>query len=63
MSYLMYTIISFMIGVFTLTGDVQKIVYFSDPLGELAFCVVSFMLSMLFFTAWYDSLQTVRRNK
>lgn len=44
--YLIIGIVTFALGVFTMTGDVQKFIKFSDPLGEIAFCVFAFLASM-----------------
>jgi hypothetical protein len=40
-------LISFLIGLFTLTGDVQKVIYFADPLNEMAFAVVAMTISII----------------
>ncbi len=40
-------LISFTIGLLTLSGHIQQVIYFADPLNELAFASVAFTTSIL----------------
>ncbi len=44
--YLFLSCISLLAGIFTLTGELQKVIKFTDPLSEIIFCVFSFLLFM-----------------
>jgi cation transport ATPase len=44
--YAVGAILSIALGVFTLTGDVQQYIKFSNPLAELFFCVTSLLLGV-----------------
>jgi len=47
MKYFLGFLISLLISLFTLSGDVQKVIYFADPLNEMAFAVVAMTISII----------------
>lgn len=62
MYYLLMSIVTFVVGVLLMTGDVQKIIMFQNTLAEMAMCMVSFMMSILFFAAFRDGKKTGNLN-
>lgn len=48
------------VGLFTLTGDVQKIIEFANPIGELAFCILFFIIGLFSFAG---AIQVINERK
>jgi hypothetical protein len=48
LGYLSVAAIALSIAVFTVTGDVQRFIKFADPLNEMAFAFIFFMLGAAF---------------
>jgi hypothetical protein len=56
-------LISFLIGLFTLTGDVQKVIYFADPLNEMAFAVVAMTISIICLIVLFSPDEDTKRKR
>ena len=48
--FLSISIVSMLVGFFTITGTIQSIIQFSDPLNEMAFCVLAFTMGLISLT-------------
>jgi hypothetical protein len=42
-------ILGIVIGIGTMTGHVQEVIKFADPLNEMFFCVMSFLIGVMGF--------------
>lgn len=62
MYYLLMSIVTFVVGVLLMTGDAQKILVFQTSLAEMAMCMMSFMMSILFFAAFRDGKKSGNLN-
>ena len=51
LGYLAAAVACFVIGFFTLTGDTQTVINFTDPLGDLVFCVFAILGGLFLTTA------------
>jgi hypothetical protein len=56
-------LISLLIALFTLSGDVQKVIYFADPLNEMAFAVVAMTLSIICLIALFIPDEDAKRRR
>ena len=63
MKFFLGFLISFLIGLFTLTGDVQKVIYFADPLNEMAFAVVAMTISIICIIALFIPDEETKRRR
>tara|TARA_B100000780_G_C20706452_1_gene280873 strand:- start:53 stop:235 length:183 start_codon:yes stop_codon:yes gene_type:complete len=45
--FLSISIVSILVGFFTITGAIQSIIPFADPLNEMAFCVLAFTVGLI----------------
>ena len=48
--FLSISVISMLIGFFTITGTTQSIISFAGPLNEMAFCVFAFTIGLISLT-------------
>lgn len=56
-------LITFIIGLLTVTGHVQQVIHFAGPLNELAFAVMALTMSLLFLiTLFIPDEETKRRR-
>tara|TARA_R110000744_G_scaffold345002_1_gene450400 strand:- start:269 stop:451 length:183 start_codon:yes stop_codon:yes gene_type:complete len=48
--FVLVSIISLLVGFFTMMGIIQTIIPFSNPLNEMALCVLSFTIGLVSLT-------------
>ena len=52
--YLIGSLSALCIAILTLTGRIQTVIYFKDPINEMAFCLVSLIMFIMLLVASFE---------
>jgi hypothetical protein len=63
MKYFLGFLISLLISLLTLSGDIQKVIYFADPLNEMAFAVMTMTLSIICLIALFSPDEDAKQKR
>lgn len=63
MKYFLGFLISFAIGLLTITGHVQQVIHFAGPLNELGFAVMALTMSLLFLITLFIPDEKTKRRR
>jgi hypothetical protein len=59
--YLLSSLLAFLIAFFTLSGDVQALIHFADPMNEIVFFTLCFATGSLLLMLFLDEVKEGRK--